>query len=182
MCICVLCIHMKLSWIVSVQTSGLTKTRWKTCETSVFFAGNWPQQVFVKNDCDQIKSILWFEPRISQNIYLQVALFLSVGTFETSSLPVHLGTIGGHMRHHSYSLPKKMNFPKFVHKQTHIHTYTKAKKNVLGQTGYKPKSPKITYATVSLYIFVLKCNFDNCIRTWGTRPNGNNKRDNHQVL
>ena len=38
------------------------------------------------------------------------------GHFQSTSgsLPVHLGTIGGHMRHHSYSLPKKMNFPKFA--------------------------------------------------------------------
>ena len=27
-------------------------------------------------------------------------------------LPVHFGTIGGHMRHHTYSLPKKNEFPK----------------------------------------------------------------------
>ena len=27
----------------------------------------------------------------------------------SSPLPVHLGTIGCHMRHHSYSLPKKKN-------------------------------------------------------------------------
>ena len=32
----------------------------------------------------------------------------------SGSLPVHLGTIGGHMRHHSYNLPKKMFFAKFV--------------------------------------------------------------------
>ena len=37
----------------------------------------------------------------------------------SGSLPAHLGTIDGHMRHHSYSLPKKMNFPKFAD----IHTY-----------------------------------------------------------
>ena len=38
------------------------------------------------------------------------------GHFQSTSgsLPVHLGAIGGHMRHHSYSLPKKMNFPKFA--------------------------------------------------------------------
>ena len=51
------------------------------------------------------------------------------GQMDTSSpLPVHLGTIDGHMRHHSYSLPKPAipgNFPKFVHKQTHIHTEKK---------------------------------------------------------
>ena len=36
----------------------------------------------------------------------------------SSSLPVHLGTIGGHMRHHSYSLPKKLTFAKFAHGRT----------------------------------------------------------------
>ena len=30
----------------------------------------------------------------------------------SGSLPVHLGTIGGHMWHHSCSLPKKNEFPK----------------------------------------------------------------------
>ena len=40
----------------------------------------------------------------------------------SGSLPVHLGTIGGHMRHHSYSLPKKMNFPKFADGRTDIRT------------------------------------------------------------
>merc|ERR1712020_276983 len=45
------------------------------------------------------------------------------------------GSIGGHMRHHSYSLPKKMNFPKFVHKQTHTHTHIHTEKKVT------PKDP-----------------------------------------
>ena len=30
-------------------------------------------------------------------------------------LTVHLGTIGGHLRRHTYSLPKKLMFSKFVH-------------------------------------------------------------------
>ena len=33
-------------------------------------------------------------------------------------LPVHLGTIGGHMRHHIYSLPKKLMLAKFAHGRT----------------------------------------------------------------
>ena len=47
------------------------------------------------------------------------------GHFQSTSgsLPVHLGTIGGHMRHHSYSLPKKMNFPKFADIRTYGRTY-----------------------------------------------------------
>ena len=32
----------------------------------------------------------------------------------SGSLLVHLGTIGGHMRHHSYSLPKKLTFAKLL--------------------------------------------------------------------
>ena len=46
------------------------------------------------------------------------------GHFQSTSgpLPVHLGTIGGHMRHHSYSLPKKMDFPKFADIRTDIRT------------------------------------------------------------
>ena len=46
------------------------------------------------------------------------------GHFQSTSgsLPVHLGTIGGHMRHHSYSLPKKMNFAKFADGRTYGHT------------------------------------------------------------
>ena len=42
------------------------------------------------------------------------------GHFQSTSgsLPVHLGTIGGHMKHHSYSLPKKMTFTKITHKRT----------------------------------------------------------------
>ena len=37
----------------------------------------------------------------------------------SGSLPVLLGTIGGHMRHDSYSLPKKMNFAKFADGRTY---------------------------------------------------------------
>ena len=45
------------------------------------------------------------------------------GQMDTSSpLPVHLGIIGGHIRHHSYSSPKKMNFPKSADIHTDIHT------------------------------------------------------------
>ena len=36
----------------------------------------------------------------------------------SGSLPVRLGTMGGHMRNHSYSLPKKMTCTKFAHGQT----------------------------------------------------------------
>ena len=52
------------------------------------------------------------------------------GHFQSTSgsLPVHLGTIGGHMRHHSYSLPKKMNFPKFADIRMDGHTYGRNKK------------------------------------------------------
>ena len=46
----------------------------------------------------------------------------------SGSLPVHLGTIGGHMRHHSYSLPKKMKFPKFADIRTYIRTYIRMEK------------------------------------------------------
>ena len=30
--------------------------------------------------------------------------------------------MGGHMRHHSYSLPKKMKFSKFADGRTYVHT------------------------------------------------------------
>ena len=66
---------------------------------------------------------------ISQNLWTDIRTdrwTLSVHFRPTSSpfpvtsspLPVHFrsikGTIGGHMRHHSYSLPKKKNFAKFA--------------------------------------------------------------------
>ena len=58
------------------------------------------------------------------------------GHFQSTSgsLPVHLGIIGGHIRHHSYSSPKKMNFPKSADIRTYIHTDGR-KKNVT------PKDP-----------------------------------------
>ena len=46
----------------------------------------------------------------------------------SGSLPVHLGIIGGHIRHHSYSSPKKMNFPKSADIRTDGHTDIKKKK------------------------------------------------------
>ena len=42
------------------------------------------------------------------------------------ALPVHFVTIGDHMRHHSYSLPKKMNFPKFADGRTDGRTEKKS--------------------------------------------------------
>ena len=49
------------------------------------------------------------------------------GHFQSTSgsLPVHLATMGGHMRHHSYSLPKKMKFPKFADGRTYRRTEKK---------------------------------------------------------
>ena len=46
------------------------------------------------------------------------------GHFQSTSgsLLVHLAIMGGHMRHHSYSLPKKMKFPKFPDGRTYIRT------------------------------------------------------------
>ena len=46
------------------------------------------------------------------------------GHFQSTSgsLLVHLGIIGGHIRHHSYSSPKKMNFPKSADIHTDGHT------------------------------------------------------------
>ena len=54
-----------------------------------------------------------------------LAHFRSIsGHFQSTSgsLPVLLGTMGGHMRHHSYSLPKKMKFPKFADRRTYGRT------------------------------------------------------------
>ena len=44
------------------------------------------------------------------------------GRFDGTSgpLPVHLVTIGGHMRHHSCNLPKKLTFAKFAHGRTNV--------------------------------------------------------------
>ena len=52
------------------------------------------------------------------------------GRFDGTSgpLPVHLVTIGGHMRHHSYSLPKKLMFAKFAHERTDERTNERKKK------------------------------------------------------
>ena len=54
----------------------------------------------------------------------------------SGTLPVHLGTIGGHMRHHSYSLPKKWISQNLrTYGQSDIHTNGRTEKKVT------PKDP-----------------------------------------
>ena len=54
------------------------------------------------------------------------------GRFDGTSgpLPVHLVTIGGHMRHHSYSLPKKLTFAEFAHERTDGRTDGRTEKKI----------------------------------------------------
>ena len=85
----------------------------------------------------------------------------------SSPLPVHLGTIGGHMRHHSYSLPKKMNFPKSADGHTDIRTEKKVtpkdplginardlKKTATSITSYNvPRPPPLPFKRRYVHIF-----------------------------
>ena len=58
------------------------------------------------------------------------------------ALPVHVWSIwspylGGHMRHHIYSLPKKLTFAKFAHERTNGRTDK--------QTDGKKKTSKVPF-------------------------------------
>ena len=88
------------------------------------------------------------------------------GHFQSTSgsLPVHLGTIGGHMRHHSYSLPKKMKFPKFADG----HTDGRTEKKVT------PKDPlRINARDLKIrelfFSYLLQTVLDDATTAWGIK-------------
>ena len=75
--------------------------------------------VYLKNLRAQVLSLLCACRSLAFHFRFISGSLLVHFRFTSGSLPVHLGPIDGHMRCPIIQFYKKMNFPKFVHKQTH---------------------------------------------------------------